>query len=284
MENKLDLEGYKKQLIDRAKSDKTIKNYLVWIKEYYKNFSTLSRQNILEYKKLLKAKNNKSETINLKLIALKNYNEYLKSINKLQEIYIISEDFINIQKKEINPAKYDNKDVEKVIKKIVNSNSQFMKRDLTLVYFLSNTGIRRSEAINAKISDIDFENGIFRVVNGKGGKDGDVYLHDDLLKIIKDYIKTERNQSDFKDSEYLFITQRSKKMSEETVNKIVNKYGEINPHQFRHVWATNAYKNGLGIPEIRNQLRHKNSLTTEIYINPTLKDMRKKMGTVAIGF
>lgn len=279
--NTINLNDYIHYLTNDSKSIKTIKDYTTWINEFYKLYPTLSRENILSFKKSLQIKGNASSSINAKLSALKNYNEYLLSIGKVKSLFIISNDFIAIQKKGINPARYEVKDVEKVIKKISAKGS---KRDLTIAYLMSNTGIRRSDVINAKLTAFDFESGIFKVVGGKGEKDRDIYLHEDLVTILLDYINTERKESKFANSKYLFITQRSPKMEENTVNKIIAKYGKINPHQFRHVWASNAYSNGMDLREIGNQLGHSSVITTNIYTNPTLKEMRKKMANVAIGF
>jgi site-specific recombinase XerD len=277
----IDLTNYTTYLTNKSKSLKTIKDYKNWIIEYLTLYPTLSRENILSFKKHLQNKNQASSSINAKLSALKNYNEYLVSINQINSLLIISDDFITIQKKAISPAKYDIHDVEKVLKKVSSKGS---KRDITLAYLLSNTGIRRSEAMNAKISHFNFDEGIFKIIGGKGEKDRDIYLNDEIISMIKDYINTERKESQFANSPYLFITTRSAQMNENTVNKIMAKYSKINPHQFRHVWASNAYDIGWKLNEIGSQLGHSSTRTTDIYANISLKEMRKKVNNMTVGF
>lgn len=79
------------------------------------------------------------------------------------------------------------------------------------------------------------------------------------------------------DSEYLFTTRQSEKISRQQVNRIFNKYSkDITPHVLRHFYCTNALEKGYSYHEVANQAGHSNINTTLRYTNPTAQKMRDK--------
>ena len=105
-------------------------------------------------------------------------------------------------------------------------------REKAIISLLAYSGIRASELCNLKVEDVDLDNGVVHIINGKGGKDGISYIARECCKMIAEYIK-----------EY-----------------------ETNPHLFRHSLATNLVKKGANILTVQKQLRHENLETTQIYI------------------
>jgi integrase/recombinase XerD len=275
-----DYTSYIKYLQNKSKSELTIKAYVSHIEEFFRAYSKLTKENIVSFKKSLQKKAQKPTSINTKLSSLKSYNEYLKRIGVINDILIDTDDFIAIQTQLISPNKYDLKDIEKMFNKVKATES---KRNISIIYLLLSTGIRRKECVDVKLSDINFETGELFVRHGKGDKQRKIALHYKIIEVLQDYINTERKESRYSDSEFLFISRKSDRMDKATINKIMTPY-KINPHALRHFFASNALDNGMTIIELRDLLGHKNSSTTDIYTHPTMKQMKQKMNKMVIGF
>ncbi len=143
------------------------------------------------------------------------------------------------------------------------------------------TGLRVSELVNLKVSDINFSDCYLRVI-GKGKKERIVPIDDTALKYVKIYIEYYRNSLlKNKDSEYLFISSYGTKITRQAFFKLIKseceKKGikkEISPHTLRHTFASVLLKNGANIRVIQELLGHEDLKTTQIYthlINEKLK-------------
>ena len=109
-------------------------------------------------------------------------------------------------------------------------------RELTIITVLLHTGLRVQELCDLRLKDVEISDrkGAFTVQSGKGGKYREVPLNLDAREAVLDYLK-ERNSG----SEYLFITQRSPRMTTRAVQFILEKYSkltgiEVTPHILRH--------------------------------------------------
>ena len=134
-------------------------------------------------------------------------------------------------------------------------------------------GLRVSELINLKISDLFFDDGFIRVI-GKGNKQRLVPISDYTIKYINLYKETIRNhlviQTGFED--FLFLNRRGKNLTRVMIFTIVKELSiiagvkkTISPHTFRHSFATHLLKNGADLRAIQLMLGHESITTTEIY-------------------
>lgn len=145
-----------------------------------------------------------------------------------------------------------------LINRITNINNLKHKTILSLTY---STGLRVSEIINLKISDIDSKRMLIMVRQGKGKKDRIVPLSVNILSILREYYKT------YKPIEYLFNGQKSLQYSTTSCNQIVKKYlgNDKHFHLLRHSCFTALLENGTDLRIIQKIAGHKNIKTTEIY-------------------
>lgn len=289
------LTNFKQYLINNNKSPNTITSYLLDINQYLSLFSTLSRENIQQYKHTLQTNNISVSTINHKLTALKQFNEYLISTNTLQEkdIYIIKSDFLKQQDKG-NPTCVSTKEVETFLKRVKNKKvkakrkgNQQKTRNIAITHLIANTGIRRDECCNIELKNINLDEYELTIVAGKGNKLRTVLLNDKAVEVIKDYL-IDRSKSKYADSPYLFLSERGNKLTRETIDGIFKSYStpscKVPPHQLRHNYATTvAEEEILEIHELQNQLGHSSSKTTEIYLHPRKDVMKKKINKLCIG-
>lgn len=156
---------------------------------------------------------------------------------------------------------------DQVINMVKNTNNLKHK---TIIILLYSTGIRISELINIKRSDIDFVNKLMVISTSKNNSGGIVPLHDLTIKYIKAYIKTEN-------SEYLIKGNgRTGKYSKSSIRNIIKRVDEsAYPHLFRHSYLTEIVRNE-DIYKAKLLARHKNIKSTEWYLhldNSTIKNV-----------
>jgi site-specific recombinase XerD len=149
-------------------------------------------------------------------------------------------------------------DSELILSKLNSINNIKHKTILTLTY---SVGLRVSEIVNIKITDIDSKRMLILIKNAKGRKDRIVPLSQKVLELLRLYYKK------YKTNEYLFNGQNSLQYSIGSCQKIYKKYIDIKSsiHCLRHSSATTLLENGTDIRIIQNILGHSSVKTTEIY-------------------
>lgn len=161
------------------------------------------------------------------------------------------------------------------IKKMLNSiddTTDLGKRNKAVIEVLYGCGLRVSELVSMKISDINFKEG-FISVEGKGEKIRLVPLAKYTADYLKDYIDNVRGNFEcYKSKDYVFLNNRGEAMSRVMVFIIIKEVAEkanitkrISPHTFRHSFATHLLQNGVDLRYIQEMLGHSSITTTEIY-------------------
>lgn len=149
------------------------------------------------------------------------------------------------------------------------------ERNRTILETLYSCGLRVSEVITLKISDLFFEEGFIRVL-GKGNKERFVPVHSETQKYILIYIKEIRShlkpQKGFEDT--LFLNRRGKGLTRQMIFMILKDLAikidlkkKISPHTLRHSFATHLLQNGADLRAIQQMLGHESITTTEVYVH-----------------
>ncbi len=157
------------------------------------------------------------------------------------------------------------------------------ERNRTIIETIYSCGLRVSEIINLKISDLFFEEGFVRII-GKGNKQRFVPIHFTTQKHILSYIKNSRvnikPSKGFED--ILFLNRRGKSLTRQMIFVILKnnaiKIGinkKINPHTLRHSFATELLINGADLSDIQKILGHESITTTEIYLHLDRSNLKK---------
>jgi len=241
-------------------SSSTVKRYL------YKNFS-----------------NKKSRSQARSISALKSFFNYL-----LFEGEIHSSPINDIESPKIEnklPEVLTEDEIKKLISS-VNLNSEFGQRNKTIIEVLYGTGIRVSELIDLKLSNIFFKENILKVT-GKGNKERFVPLGKIALIEIKKYLNNrDKLKINSKFSDILFLNRYGRQLTRSMIFKIINDSSKnaeidkkISPHTLRHSYATHLLKNGADLRTIQLILGHESITTTEIYTHLDtfhLEDVLKK--------
>ena len=241
-------------------SSSTVKRYL------YKNFS-----------------NKKSRSQARSISALKSFFNYL-----LFEGEINSSPLSDIESPKIEnklPEVLTEDEIKRLISS-VNLDSEFGQRNKTIIEVLYGTGIRVSELIELKLSNIFFKENILKVT-GKGNKERFVPLGKIALIEIKKYLNDrDKLNIDSKFSDILFLNRYGRQLTRSMIFKVINDSSKnaeidkkISPHTLRHSYATHLLKNGADLRTIQLILGHESITTTEIYTHLDtfhLEDVLKK--------
>ncbi|KFF09519.1 site-specific tyrosine recombinase XerD [Chryseobacterium luteum] len=172
-------------------------------------------------------------------------------------------------------------DINKIIAAI-EGNSDLGKRNHCIIEVLYGCGLRVSELIELKISNINFKEQYIKV-NGKGNKIRFVPLADYTAELLETYIKGVRSKSKVnkKYEDTLFLNSRGTSMSRVIVfliiKELTDKAGvskKISPHTFRHSFATHLLQNGADLRYIQEMLGHSSITTTEIYTHLKTEELR----------
>ncbi len=274
---------YKSYLQYNNYSQKTIDSYISEIEHYFSLYPTLSRSNILSYTNQIK--HLKASSFNHRLSSLKSFNEYLLDNKLTDSIYIIKRDFIK-QQRNGNPTKITNIQVEKFLNKIHERESAHKIRNLAIGYLIANTGIRREECCNIELVDLDLDNAEL-IIRGKGNKERTIPLNNIAIEYLKPWL-IKREEYTYKNSPYLFISERADHMSTQSINDMFKQYAtpknKINPHALRHNLASKLLEdNILDLVQLRDFLGHSNISTTNIYTGSRQCEIKRKMKSVRIG-
>jgi len=271
-------ENFKNYLkLERGLSDNSIKSY-----DY----------DLILFKKFLIANKINDTPLNCKSETIKNYLyksfSDKKSISQARSIsaiksffnYLIFEGYIKDSPISNIESPKQEKKLPKVlteneIKKLINSidlNHDFGQRNKTIIEILYGTGIRVSELINLKLSNIFFKENIIKVI-GKGNKERLVPLGEIASNEMKIYINNRnRLKIDSKSSDILFLNRYGRGLTRSMIFKIISDASKrigldkkISPHTLRHSFATHLIKNGADLRTIQLILGHESITTTEIY-------------------
>jgi integrase/recombinase XerD len=144
------------------------------------------------------------------------------------------------------------------------------KRDRAVLELLYGSGLRISELISLKHSDIEFEAGFIRVA-GKGGRHRLVPLGQYARQAVEAYLDEPQPRPDRK-GEYVFTNRSGRKISRVGLWKTVRKYvalagitKKVSPHTFRHSFATHLLEGGADLRVVQEMLGHADISTTQIY-------------------
>ena len=254
-------------------SKNSLNNYLVDLDQFFfdqdSNSSNINIK-IKTYIAQLRNRNLKTSSVNRKISTLKNYLKFLHTEKIIDQIDF--QEFESLSSVKKIPKAISKSQMEQIfedLKKSKQTNAGLYILILKLIYL---SGLRISEALNLKWSDINHQdNSIY--VYGKGSKERKVF-------IINDYLVQLKNLE--KNNQYIF-TINKKKISTRSVNKFLqNCYdnslikNKLSSHIFRHSFATTMLENNADIRHIQKLLGHSSISTTEIYTK-VAKSMKKRV-------
>ena len=261
--------------IERSLSNNTVSAYISDIEKFAKHLKNISplevnRKNLMSFIDFLGEKSISARSRARNLSSIKSFYNYLIFDNQLE----------NNPCENIHSPKLDKKlpiflsieEVNKIIES-VDLSQENGERDRNILETLYSCGLRVSELVNLKISNIDFNDQYIKII-GKGNKQRIVPINNTLITYLNIYINNIRSKNNIKkgNEDFLFLNKRGTKLSREMIFLIVKKYikianikKNISPHTFRHSFATHLVEGGADLRAVQEMLGHSNITTTEIY-------------------
>jgi site-specific recombinase XerD len=262
--------GYIERLEQERYSENTIKTYVHYFKEFIVEFENgnlndIKNDEINAYILRLIKKNNISPSQqNQRINAIKFYFE--KVLRRKKEYYQIDRP----RKERKLPDVLSKEEVAGMMKATDNVKHK------SLIALIYSCGLRRSEAINLKIEDIDSQRMLIKIKGAKGKKDRYVQLAKSILTLLREYYKKEKPQT------WLFEGANGKQYSATSIFNIVKDNAKkagikkrVYPHILRHSFATHHLEQGTDLRFIQEFLGHESSKTTEIYTHVSKNELSK---------
>ncbi len=273
----LDDYQYELKMVKHKEENTTINSYAEDIYKYLEyieskhinNALNIKYENILDYLKYLDNNNYEISSIARKITSIKSFHKYLSETNNIEDVSL-----------KINIPKFYRKlpnilTIEEVDNLLdINLKSPFDYRNKAMLELMYSSGLRVSELINLKLSDIDLDNNYVRCF-GKGNKERIVPIGEVAIEYLKIYI------NEYRDSmkkgyytENIFLNNHGKNITRQgffLIIKQIAKEKDINknitPHMLRHSFATHLLNNGADLRTIQEMLGHANLSTTQVYTN-----------------
>ena len=259
---------------EKNNSPKTLENYSLWLNRFVSyiwnvDVRDIKAMHILDYRMYLNQLGLSKKTVNYHAVALRSFFKFcLKN-----DIDCISPDKIELAKM---PSREVNFLTQEEVQKILDApfeyekNDLIRKRDSAILNILYGTGLRVTELISLKRSQLNSETKQFSVM-WKWSKIRAIFMTEKAKEALVDYLKA---RSD--DSEYLFISlsqnSRGQKLSRNSVEEIVKKYKnlawikkKVTPHTLRHSFATALLQKWADLRAVQALLGHSSITTTQIY-------------------
>jgi integrase/recombinase XerD len=254
--------GLSKNTVSSYKND--ISSFLSWLNKKQINYQQVSGKNINEFISNLFNSGLKSSSINRKISSIKHFYLFL---SKKKIIKYSPADEIETPKQEkYLPISMSEDEVEKLLSS-PNSNRIIERRDKAMIEILYATGMRISELVNLKLTDVDFNRAVLKVF-GKGSKERLVPYGEKAAEALDIYLR-DRKRSDSKN---VFLSNRGSQITRGAFWQRIKIYikrenlkSSISPHTLRHAFATHLLNRGADLRSVQILLGHSDLSTTQIY-------------------
>ena len=272
-------------LVDKGLSNNTLKAYEADISSFFQwldnedlKYKNLQEDHINQYISFLFQRKMRSSSVNRKISSIKSFYIFLVKRNFVKNSPL--NDLVTPKQEKYLPESMSEAEVDKLLNSPDVAN-KIENRDKAMIEMLYATGMRISELVNLKMTDVDMKRCVVKVF-GKGSKERLVPFGETALDSLRSYLN-EREQSSSKE---IFLSNRGKKMTRVAFWQRVKIYlirenlkNSISPHTLRHAFATHLLNRGADLRSVQLLLGHSDLSTTQIYTHiakQRLSDVLKK--------
>ena len=263
-------------------SEHTIKSYTTDLKQFTSFLSSefqiideineISFQIIRTWIASLLEKGINPRSVNRKISTLKTYFKFLIREGELIENPMTK--VVAPKSKTRLPVFIEEDQIASLLNEVQFESGFIGQRNKLIIELFYVTGVRLSELINIKISDVNLINKSIKVL-GKRNKERIIPITSNMTNAINIFIESDKKNT------YLFTDSEGKKLYTKLVYRTVNKYiGKISsvnkksPHILRHTFATHMLNNGADINAIKELLGHANLSATQVYTHNTIEKLK----------
>ena len=262
------IKEFKQELIIAGYSDKTLKMYLIYMKDVLKHIDKnpieITPRDLIGYLADKKERGCANATLALIHAAMK---YFFKNYLKMN----IVDDIKTPKKAKSLPKILTKQEIKDLFA------ATHFGRNRLMLQFMYGSGSRVSEVVKLKIEDINLKERTAMIRSGKGNKDRLIIISKEWIKGLKKYLKKKKVRSEF-----VFSKKNGKPLSTDTVQRIVRESAQkaginkhVTPHCLRHSYATHLLEAGTNIRYIQSLLGHSSLNTTQIYTNVASEQLKK---------
>ena len=248
---------------------------------------SVTRDNIVEFLSGLYRQKLDSRTVARHLVAVRNLFRFA-----LSEEVISVDPTLNLESPKLRkplPSYLRMEDVDRLLSQ-PDLSTPYGLRDKAMIELLYSTGLRVSELVSLRVSDVEMRIGCLRCI-GKGDKERMVPVGSKAITAIQQYLENSRpvlqrqTGSDARHTQQLFLNRNGTRLSRIAIWRILMRYGHragirasLSPHKLRHSFATHLLERGADLRSVQLMLGHADISTTQIYthvIEERLKQIYK---------
>lgn len=264
---------------DSAYTITSYRNDLMELYDFNPDLLNIKETDVRDYLEYLYSKKLNRNSIARKICSIRGFFQYLKNENIIEHNYF--REISSPKRNEILPKYIKNNDIEKMFL-CFDKTTTLGQRNALILEMLYATGVRISELVNIKISDINKYDRTIKVL-GKGKKERLVLYGSYCEDALELYLNDGRKQLEKKGrSEYLFLNKNGSKLSGRYIRKIIDDVVRkceidyhVSPHTLRHTFATDMLNNGADLMTVKELLGHSSINTTGIYTHVSNEQLKK---------
>ena len=220
-----------------------------------------------------------SRSITRKISSLKSFFKFLMRAGELSKSPLVTISSPKSSKK--LPSFVEEKDMETLFRHVEFPEDWGGLTARLVMQLLYQLGLRLSELINCRESEIDFSNKNIKVL-GKGNKERIIPVRGELLQEIRVYITEKNTFFEQPEKNYLLVNERGKRLYPKYVYRLTRKYLHLittiekkSPHVLRHSFATHLTNNGAPLNAVKELLGHSSLAATQVYTHNTIEKLKK---------
>jgi integrase/recombinase XerC len=221
-------------------------------------------------------------SVNRKVSSLKSFYRFLLKTKQIEVSPLLKHKALKTPKNLQIP--FSEKELDAVLNRIEYPKGFEGVRDKLIIDLLYTTGIRRTELIHLKVSNVNNATNTLKVL-GKRNKERILPILPIISQQITSYFSERANLEQIKAEDYFFLTIKGVKMSDSLVYRLINDYFSIvsekvkkSPHILRHTFATHLLNNGADINSVKELLGHSSLASTQVYTHSSLSELKKVYG------
>ena len=218
-------------------------------------------------------------SVNRKMASLKAYYKFLLKTKQIEASPLLKHKSLKTPKKIQIP--FSEKEVDTVLLFMQNPVGFEAVRDKLIVDLLYTTGMRRTELIHLKLTNVNFGASTIKVL-GKRNKERIIPILPVINCQFEGYLKERNELENIIDEEYFFLSKKGVKINESFVYRLINSYFSTvsekvkkSPHILRHTFATHLLNNGADLNSVKELLGHSSLASTQVYTHNSLTELKK---------
>lgn len=218
-------------------------------------------------------------SINRKIASLKAFYKFLLKIKQIEVSPLLKHKALKTPKTLQIP--FSENELTAVLSQMQNPVGFEAIRDKLIIDLFYTTGIRRTELIHLKISNVDVSSNTIKVL-GKRNKERII----PILAIVSQqfilYLNERAHIENIIDNDYFFLAKKGLKLNDSFVYRLINTYFSTvsekvkkSPHILRHTFATHLLNNGADLNSVKELLGHSSLASTQVYTHSSLSELKK---------